>query len=247
MRFGLLKKRLHGYLLRLVQNGDTTERGLARQTGISQPHIHNLLKGIRSMNPDIADAIMSKLGLTVLDLFDTAELAEALWARRADEETRVEIPVLDGRLGPALPWPAEVSLFERMPVACRMLPHVRNPVVVRLAADERMQGEFAAGDLALLDSSEVTRLALDPRSLFAVSTSRGGLVRWIRRGRAAIYLVSADCFDKPSEWERIAVAEDRLTALVRARVMLLPRRPAAYTRPPLPGMSRERVLPTGPN
>ena len=28
-----------------LHNGELTERGLARQIGISQPHVHNVLKG----------------------------------------------------------------------------------------------------------------------------------------------------------------------------------------------------------
>ncbi len=53
-----------------VRNGEITERGLARRTGISQPHIHNVLKGKRFFSWEAADAVLLELGLTVEDLVD---------------------------------------------------------------------------------------------------------------------------------------------------------------------------------
>jgi hypothetical protein len=247
MRFQILKQRLLEYLVALVQNGDATERGLARQTGISQPHMHNLLKGVRSINPEIGDAILSKLGLDLLDLLDTAELAEALWRRRAEEEARIDVRVLAQRLGPGLPWPTELSLFECLATPCRLLSNVRTPVVARLAADPRMESEFAAGDLALLDASEALRAEPDSRSLWAVHNGREGLIRWVRRGREALYLISADCIDRPLDWERIPVAAHRIPEIIRARVTLLPRHQLSARPTRLPGMSEARVPPPGPN
>jgi transcriptional regulator with XRE-family HTH domain len=52
-----------------VRNGQTTERGLAMRVGISQPYLHNVLKGARQMTPDLADRLMLDLNLTVTDLF----------------------------------------------------------------------------------------------------------------------------------------------------------------------------------
>ena len=51
-----------------IASGEVTERSLARLAGISQPHLHNVLKGIRTMTPDIADRLMSVLRITVIDL-----------------------------------------------------------------------------------------------------------------------------------------------------------------------------------
>ncbi len=53
---------------RRVQNGEITERGLARAAGLSQPHVHNVLKGVRLMSPDSADRLIRALGLNALDL-----------------------------------------------------------------------------------------------------------------------------------------------------------------------------------
>jgi transcriptional regulator with XRE-family HTH domain len=55
-------------LRRDIRNGHLTERGLARRSGISQAHIHNVLKGARTMSPGVADQILSALGISVRDL-----------------------------------------------------------------------------------------------------------------------------------------------------------------------------------
>ena len=77
MNFYDLQRRLLEDLRRRVRSGEITERRLARQTGISQPHIHHVLKGKRLLSTLKADEILSHLGLDLLDLVDAAELLES--------------------------------------------------------------------------------------------------------------------------------------------------------------------------
>jgi transcriptional regulator with XRE-family HTH domain len=56
-----------------VRSGAVTERGLARLAGVSQPHIHNVLKGKRFFSLEKADLVLRSLGLDVLDLIDPDE------------------------------------------------------------------------------------------------------------------------------------------------------------------------------
>ena len=63
-----MQRCLIAHLRARVQNGQLTERGVARRTGISQPHIHNVLKGKRFFSWEAADAILSELNLTVVEL-----------------------------------------------------------------------------------------------------------------------------------------------------------------------------------
>ena len=51
-----------------VRNGEVTERGLARMAGLSQPHVHNVLKGVRLLSPESADRLLRVLGLRAADL-----------------------------------------------------------------------------------------------------------------------------------------------------------------------------------
>jgi plasmid maintenance system antidote protein VapI len=75
MYFELLQLRLITHVQRRVHCGELTERGLARHTGISQPHLHNMLKGARVLSPQMADILLRYLHITLLDLLDESELA----------------------------------------------------------------------------------------------------------------------------------------------------------------------------
>jgi len=67
----------HGLLIhhlnQSLQTGEITERGLARRVGISQPHIHNVLKGKRLLSWESADALLRELDLSLLDLVSRDE------------------------------------------------------------------------------------------------------------------------------------------------------------------------------
>ena len=75
MYFETLQERLLDHLNWRVRNGDLTERRLARLTGVSQPHMHNVLKGIRMLSPGIADRILRALEMSVLDLVGAEDAA----------------------------------------------------------------------------------------------------------------------------------------------------------------------------
>ena len=76
--FAQVQMRLVAHLRGKVRSGEATERGLARVTGISQPHIHNVLKGKKLFSPEMSDTILVGLNLDLLDLLDPAELREKL-------------------------------------------------------------------------------------------------------------------------------------------------------------------------
>lgn len=66
-----------------IKNGEYTERGLARILGISQPQMHNVLKGARTLHVHLADRLLVKLGISVVELLDETELTGELRARIA--------------------------------------------------------------------------------------------------------------------------------------------------------------------
>ena len=68
-----LERRLVNHMRELVRCGEWTERRLALLTGLSQPHIHNVLKGRRSLSRDSGDVILHALHLDLRDLLDPAE------------------------------------------------------------------------------------------------------------------------------------------------------------------------------
>jgi hypothetical protein len=76
----LLERLIFAVNLR-IKNGEYTERGLARVLGVSQPQMHNVLKGARTLHTNLADRLLLKLGISVLHLFEEGELSEELRAR----------------------------------------------------------------------------------------------------------------------------------------------------------------------
>jgi plasmid maintenance system antidote protein VapI len=79
--FRQLESRLVSMLRDKIRSGELTERGSARLTGLSQPHVHNVLKGKRSLSMDAADSILVAMHLDVADLFRASELVAALGRR----------------------------------------------------------------------------------------------------------------------------------------------------------------------
>lgn len=80
MDFHELQARLIAHLRERVRSGELSERGLARITGVSQPHIHNVLKGKRLFSLATADEVLRHLRLDLLDLIRPEEFPD--WPRR---------------------------------------------------------------------------------------------------------------------------------------------------------------------
>jgi transcriptional regulator with XRE-family HTH domain len=81
MTFNDLQQRLLDELRWRVRSGAATERGLARLSGISQPHLHNVLKGKRILSMEKADAVLGRLQIDILHLVEPEELRESLRRR----------------------------------------------------------------------------------------------------------------------------------------------------------------------
>ena len=95
-----LRQRLLDQIRQRIRNGELTERSLARMTGISQPHVHNVLKGIRVLSPELADVVLTSLRLSALDLIPHDEITEFLTRTSSHRQSRLHaVPVLRGLLG----------------------------------------------------------------------------------------------------------------------------------------------------
>lgn len=76
LTFQDLQQRLVEELRLRVRSGVTTERGLARLSGISQPHLHHVLKGKRTFSIEKSDEVLRRLQIDVLQLILSDELRE---------------------------------------------------------------------------------------------------------------------------------------------------------------------------
>ena len=63
MLFHALREGLLEELRAIVRSGQFTERSLARYLGVSQPHLHNVLAGVRALTFEFADHAISKLDI----------------------------------------------------------------------------------------------------------------------------------------------------------------------------------------
>ena len=150
MTFLEAQHRLLAELRTKVQNGQLTEREMARLTGVSQPHIHNVLKGVRNLSPEIADRILKTFHLSVLDFSSPNELHDRMSAR-GQRLLLVEMPVLRSPVGPNQPWRHELSARERITLPIPMQRTRPNLAAVRLEYDPRMGDVLGNRDLAALN------------------------------------------------------------------------------------------------
>jgi hypothetical protein len=204
-----------------VRNGEITERRLARLVGVSQPHIHNILKGMRVLTPDIGDRILAELNMSIFDLLDSYWKTPEKDAGHSALSRLSLIRVLDGRLGPAHPWPAKVGGMERMRVNLAQLAKMTAPVVVRLGADPAMAPLFGSDDCAILDQGVMVRTGIEPDGLYAIKWGRNGMLRKLKVEAQSLWLISMQDQDNPERWVAVSLAAVELIQIVRARASLL--------------------------
>jgi hypothetical protein len=85
LTFHDLQGRLIAFVVTKIRNGEFTERRLARLLGVSQPQLHNVLKGVRALKPDLADRLLHRFEICVLDLVGYMELSAHLGRRSSVE------------------------------------------------------------------------------------------------------------------------------------------------------------------
>ena len=240
MDFCDLQERLLRDVKRRVSSGEITERKLARTTGISQPHMHNILKGVRDLTLNNADRILQALRLSVCDLLEIQELQHGLdWHSKAGIHGR-EVPVVAGLLGSGSSWPPVISRFERYHLAESHFQRFRQPVAGRLAPDPAMSDLFAGGELIILETDLKMSDSVDPVDLFLVALHNGIFVRYLRVGRHWVYVVDSLSAQRPLQWTTIR--RSSLVTAVKARLHFrehlqapgVPRRPPGTCGAPLP-------------
>jgi transcriptional regulator with XRE-family HTH domain len=214
--------KLLAYVRDRIQNGEWTERGFARRIGISQPHVHNVLKGVRNLSPEILESILKYFHMSLLDLATVDELEANLKERRAPEHF-AEVASLEAAIGPGMPWPAAINWRHRFPLPFRSQTSPAGLVMARLVADPHMYATLGDSDIALLDTSGRSRSHISPEGLYVVIQGDEALLRHVRPGAQGYYLVTDTSMASPAQWERLRVVASELTKIVKARVRWLGR------------------------
>ena len=222
MTFQDARLKLLAYVRNEVRNGELTERGFARGIGISQPHVHNVLKGVRNLSPEVFDLALKYFHLSLLDLAPLEEI-EAQLQRRHSGERVPEVAFLERPIGPGRSWPSQVNWRKSFPLPYPAATVPADLVIAKLAADPAMAATLASYDIALLDTSEQRRSALSPQGLYVIERRGEALLRYIRSGTRRHYLVTDADLDSPTAWEAFRLSTEQLSDVVKARVVWLGR------------------------
>jgi len=218
MTFAEIQRRLLAEIRERMRNGQISERRLAHLIGISQPHMHNVLKGARVLSPRIADRILSRLRMSLPDLAPEQGLRGCPRHCLRRPANCAEVPVLEGWLGPGLPLPSTASPMESYPFPESYLISLENPVLARLASDPQMSRTFSKNDLVLLDRSRRRRLHPAPRRLYVVNWWGEGVIRRLLRDGSRLHLLGdGPCGDRPLG--TVSIDERHLLDVVRAVVI----------------------------
>ena len=224
MLFSILQIRLVATLQERVRRGELTERGLARQTGISQPHIHHVLKGAKTLSPKFADRILRQLGITIFDLFESHELERHALPSAAGRPLFRGVPVLDGLLGPGHPFPQHVVRTDTYPFPEAELAGLESPAVGRLAHDPQMTALFNAGSRVLLERAGSRRTQLVSGGMYALNWRGQGLLRYVKREGSRLRLIPAGGEHNSASWDSISLSDKNILDVVQAEAIWIGRR-----------------------
>jgi hypothetical protein len=213
------RHKLLAYVRNEVRNGELTERGFARIIGISQPHAHNVLKGVRTLSPEVFDLALKYFHLSLLDLASVEEIEAQLQHRHTSERV-AEVAFLVTPVGPGRPWPAARNWRKSFPLPFPSAAVPAEMVMAKLSADPAMAATLGFDDIALLETSEQRRSNISPQGLYVIDRSGEALLRFIRSGASCHYLLTDAALNNPTDWEPLTA---QLSDVVKARVLWLGR------------------------
>jgi hypothetical protein len=197
-----------------VRAGELTERGLARMCGLSQPHMHNVLKNIRVLSIPSADRLMLALDIRVLDL---------LWRVSSESDAQVRaIPILRNRIGPGTDA-VLTSIRGHVPLPQSLLTDVVEPLAARLGPDLVLPHELATHDLVLLDQNPRIRAAPGCPGLWVISEGAGLRVRYLRMEGTRLCVANEVTLEYPEKWHSIPLQGRNILDIVRARIVWMGR------------------------
>jgi hypothetical protein len=204
-----LYERLVDVARQRIRSGEISERGLSRLCGVSQPHIHNVLKQIRTLSPGSADRLMQALGVS---------LPELLWRSPEERGESVRIvPLLRHRIGPGID--ASLTVFQGFtPFAAKTVEGLVSPVAAQLGPDLVLPSAVRANDLILLDQNPDVRAQPRGESCWVVVERAGLRVRYVKRGGTHVYLANEATVRDPKLWEAVDLQGQDLAEIVRARI-----------------------------
>jgi transcriptional regulator with XRE-family HTH domain len=200
-----------------LRNGELTERGFARRLGVSQPHIHNVLKGVRILTPRLADLMLGQLGLSALQLAESQEIGVAAAHVWLEALNLISVPLAGGRLGPTEPWPNLRAPTTFIPLSRAELPTLCEPVAVWIATEPGLEWGLNGRTLALLDVSEEARRDLIPGAWYAIRAGDHGLIRQFIQQDRQLFLKALQA--EPGKGKRVSSRRRQIDSLIGGRLV----------------------------
>ncbi len=226
MRLGFedLSGRLLHRAREAVRRGEVSERMLAKLCGYSQPHMHNVLAGVRNMPNGMADRLLAAFDLPLVELYTEQELS----TRAAAEEPRsASLPLLEGALGGGRPFPRQPwrAKYLRFPV--EFAAEAINPAVAVVDFRESaMWPTVSPGDLVVMDRSPALRRAPRFEDVFAVNWRGKSYLRRCQRVGQALMIAldqEPEGSGRKGPPPRIELPHETILEIVQGRIIWIAR------------------------
>jgi hypothetical protein len=188
---------------------------MARMCGISQPHMHNVLKKIRALSTAASDRLMRALDISISDL---------VWRVSAESDADVRaIPILRNRIGPGTDA-VFTEICGHYPLPQSLLRGVVDPLAAWLGPDLVLPKLLAAHDLVLLDRNPRFRQAPGGNFAWVVSEGAGLRVRYLRLEGTGLRVANEVTLEDPRKWQSIPLQRRNILDIVRARIVWIGRK-----------------------
>ncbi len=218
LTFSGLRRRLLNLVRARLFNGELTERRLARIIGMSQPHMHNVLKGARVLKPELADSLLAAFGLTVMDLIEESEAWGLFRDRRTGDAGMILAPVAGTPVGPGHPFPRFGDAAEWYGLPEWLWRRYPSLVLTPLAPDPG--SALPPGHrFAVLTLDEGARLAVSPAQVAVLGLPGSAYVRRIRVEPRRLRLLGQRSWLGTEECEEVDLRGESLLGVVRGLVV----------------------------
>ena len=198
-----------------ISRGEVSERGLARLIGYSQPHVHNVLAGVRHMNLRFADDLLGGLGLSLRDLLPITGGPAPL--------SHVPVPLCSGEISPNRDYPREKGAATAILAPAAAVSASSNCLAFRVGADENsMWPTICAGDTIVVDPALRSRRNPDVQAIYVMRINGRGFIRRCRKvGDRLLILSDQEAAGPPLTW--VSLENRKILDVVRGRIVWIGR------------------------
>ena len=224
MNLSQIEQRLLDNIRARVKRREISERRLAFNTGFSQPHIHNVLKGARQLTSEVADRVMARLGITIEELFEVPELERVLPHKEFKDSPFQEVPMLKGRIAAGQPFPVEARFAGSRAFTAEFLERFSRPMLLKVGASEvSMLPSVQPNDLLLIDQDEQRRRKPVFTRIYALSLEEGGTIKHCELVEGELVIVPENMQQRGFSVRTISMEDRNILDLVRGQVVWIGR------------------------